>query len=354
MTTTVITRNIVALFLLLMVASNGAAQSPQDPKPENAIPGILASFDRFRVVAIGDFHGTKDLNDFVLSLIRHPDFPDRVNDIVIEGFNSFLQSTADRYVAGENVPIEVARKLWRDGTIPVGVSDFQAQLFQLVRRINQTRPPAQRLRVVAGEPPVDWSKASVASYDNRDEHIAAVIASEVLAKNRKALVFYGASHLVRGVGELAVQRYEQKYPGVTFVITPYVGVIDGERCGLPAFIDGVSHEAKMAAWPVPSLVRTQGTWLTDFKANNRQRPAAVTARGVVVIPPDAYLYLGPPRLLLSEQRSAVTFADKNLIPEYQRRLDATGANQPEYVKERIDPDKARELDTDVLRCPPVR
>src|SRR5260221_61837 len=108
------TRNVVLTLLSVTVVrivtaqvSAGASQrGARQPKPEDATRAILAAFDTFRVVAIGDYHGTKDLNDFVLSLVRHPAFPNVVNDIVVEGTNSFLQPILDRFVSGEDVPTD--------------------------------------------------------------------------------------------------------------------------------------------------------------------------------------------------------------------------------------------------------
>src|SRR4029077_8991781 len=139
--------------------------------------------------------------------------------------------TLDRYIAGEDVPVAEARRLWSDGTNPDGVNPFHAQLLQLVRRINQKIPSAKRLRVLAGEASVDWSIVTPEIYQQyvgpRDEHIASVIDRAVLAKNRKALMFYGVAHVQHGYNndaeQMAVPRFEKNSPGLTFVIFPYLG-----------------------------------------------------------------------------------------------------------------------------------
>jgi hypothetical protein len=66
-----------------------------EPTPEPAIPAILAAFDRYEVVAIPEAHGMKDLDDFILSLIRDPAFPVKVNDIEVECGNSLYQPVLD-------------------------------------------------------------------------------------------------------------------------------------------------------------------------------------------------------------------------------------------------------------------
>jgi hypothetical protein len=279
----------------------------RDPQPEDALPAIIAAFDRFPVVAISDVHGIRDVNDFVMALVRHPGFPDAVNDIVVEFANSELQPMLDRYIAGDEVPVADARRLWRDESAPDywDLSGFHAQLLQLVRRINQKLPPAKRLRVLSGEPTIDRQVSQPDQW--RDIHIASVIENEVLAKNRKALMFYGGGHLLHGTNNYAVSRYEQKYPGISFVVFLWIGRTQRDRCGLPVNLSP-SAESQMASWRVPSLVRTDGTWLSDINSGTSQ---GVKKGGGTF---DAYLYLGPPGLLLSEGNALqVREQDSNLL-----------------------------------------
>jgi len=63
----------------------------------------------------------------------------------------------DRYIAGEDVPFKEVQKVWRNTTqMMCGWSGFFEQFFPVVRAINQERPLGKRLRVLAGDPPVDW------------------------------------------------------------------------------------------------------------------------------------------------------------------------------------------------------
>jgi hypothetical protein len=248
----------------------------------------------------------------------------------------------DRYIAGEDVPIAEARRLWREGTNPAnGVLTGLAQLFQLVRRINQKLPSAQRLRVLAGEPP------QYQSPEQREAHIATVVVNEVLSKDRKALMFYGAGHVRRGLST-AVDVYERKYPQATFILETYTGATDRDRCGLPAAVNGTPHQMKMASWPIPSVVRTKGTWLADFAKAQIYTPrlvAAMTALGMSPSssdPIDAYLYLGPPDLLLATLPSVFTFTDADYLAQLRRRVSPSPPS--------LDPDKVRELDSNMLRC----
>ena len=125
---------IVLLFLMavLPAASQVTHTKPtaSEPTPEAAIPTILATFDRYEVVAMPAAHGMKDLDDFVLSLIRDPAFPVKVNDIAVECGNALYQPVLDRYIAGEDVPFTEARKAWRNTTQSMcSYSGFYEQLF---------------------------------------------------------------------------------------------------------------------------------------------------------------------------------------------------------------------------------
>jgi hypothetical protein len=80
---------------------------------------ILAAFEKYEVVGMPEGHGMKDVNDFILLLIRHPAFPEKVNDIAVECGNSLYQPVLDRYIGGEDVPFTEVRKVWRNTTVGV-------------------------------------------------------------------------------------------------------------------------------------------------------------------------------------------------------------------------------------------
>src|ERR1700719_964058 len=90
------------------------------------------------------------------TLYGTPTFPNAVNDIVVECGNSLYQPILDRYIAGESVPESEVQKVWRDTSVSMcSVSGFYEILFPLVRRINQKLSPAKRIRMLAGDPPLE-------------------------------------------------------------------------------------------------------------------------------------------------------------------------------------------------------
>lgn len=359
------------------------------PRGSNPVPGdaestLLAAFDRYEVVAMGAAHGNKDLDDFILRLLRNPAFPGRVNDVVVECGNSLYQPTLDRYIAGGDVPLTEVREVWRNTTqLMCGVSGFYEELFPLIRRINEGLPPGKKFRVLAADPPVDWSRiGSARDYGRgqflmqRDINIAAVMEKEVLAKHRKALMLFGTAHLFH-VGDTAVGIYEKGHPGATLVVADHIGF--GNWTPLAKY--NSDFEARMASWPVPSLVvDLKGTWLADLldqtyssgnvmfgvadsgkllaapvkpKGTFAEVPAEAEAKFSAMV--DAYLYLGPRDQLLNEPVPAEVVLDKDYMAELERRAALMGGGpiadeaNPEKIFERdanpffYDPDELRKF-----------
>jgi len=300
-----------------------------NPKPEDAEKAILAAFDKYEVVGMSAAHGNKDLDDLILHVVRNPAFPTKVNDIAVECGNSLYQSILDRYIAGEDVPLSEVRQVWRNTTQPMcSVSAFYEELFPVVRRINQKLLPEKRIRVLACDPPLDWSKVKNKSEVmlDRDASIASVMEKEVLSKHRKALMLFGAFHFFHINNflpiriESAVQRYEKDYPGVTLVIADVFSNPNDL-----AMFNSDELEARMASWPIPSLVQDiEGTWLADVDKTYFSKAV------------DAYLYLGPSDLLLVETRPAEIFLNRDYMAELQRRAAIMG-NDP--VTNQTNPDK---------------
>ena len=361
------------------------APNPQgiDPKPSDAEKALLAAFDKYEVVGISAAHGNKDLDDFILHLIRNPGLPSKVNLVAVECGNSLYQSTLDRYIAGADMPLAEIRQVWRNTTQPMcGVSSFYEELFPLVRRINQALQQEKKLRVLACDPPIDWSKVKSGrdfgrgQFLNRDVGIASVMEKEVLSKHRKALMLFGTAHLFHEEGT-AVGLYEKHYPGVTLVISDHTGF--GNWTPLAHY--NHEFEARMASWPVPSIVQEmKGTWLGDLldmtyssgnvtfgvtdggklpagPAKEKGTFAEVPAEAVGKFSEmaDAYLYLGPRDLLLNEPTPAQIILDKDYMTELQRRTAIMGgdpitdAANPEKVSDRdsnpffYDPNELQEL-----------
>src|SRR6185369_17627084 len=99
----------------LFGAASFAAQTGARPQP--AVMAVLAAFGAYDVVGMNAGHGNEKQDEFILSLLRHPSFPATVNDIVVECGSSRFQAIVDRFVAGEDMSSEEARRPWRETSL---------------------------------------------------------------------------------------------------------------------------------------------------------------------------------------------------------------------------------------------
>ncbi len=105
-------------FLLLPVVC--IAQTASEPKPQDATSAVLEAFRTHTIVMFGETHGNKQEYEWLCKLVATPEFADRVDDIVVEFGNSLYQRSVDRYIAGEDVPIDQVEKAWRNTIGAVG------------------------------------------------------------------------------------------------------------------------------------------------------------------------------------------------------------------------------------------
>ena len=109
------------------------------------------------------------------------------------------QSMMDRYIDGADVPSRELRRAWRD-TVNIIVWDAPVyeRFFSVVREVNQHLPKNRRIRVLLGDPALDWGQIQTKDQweqvaAQRDKHAPEVIVKEVVQKRRKALLIYGVA-----------------------------------------------------------------------------------------------------------------------------------------------------------------
>jgi hypothetical protein len=242
---------VLALVALLGCMAQASATPP--PKITSAVDGIITAFQTHPIVAIGEWHGLAQEMDLYAALLRDPRFAAQVGNVVLETGSETQQDIADRYVNGEHLPYTEFRKVWSDvvGWVPTVTSMGSVNVYAVIRAVNQSLPPDQRIKVWLGEPPIIWptitTKVGWESLNRqRETHVAELIMREILARGKKALVIYGIGHLglYPGYENLRVQL-EAKYPGSLFIAVPYVGFI-GSNCT-------ARFEKSARGWPVPAL-----------------------------------------------------------------------------------------------------
>ena len=127
-------------------------------------------------------------------------------------------------------------------------------------------------RVVAGDPPIDYATVTKFrgcseldpaclehSLQGRDTHFADVVAREVIAQDRTALLIAGLGHMRRageGLPMSVPELLEADHGATTVVVIPHVGFGAADP----------DSEARFAGWPVPGLARLAGSWLGALDA----------------------------------------------------------------------------------------
>jgi hypothetical protein len=309
---------------LALSLAGGCRHEPRDPpapRREDSEPAAIlrAAWDRVPLVALGEAHAIKEHGAFLVSLIDGGAIANQLDDIVVEFGSADHQGIVDRYVAGEPVSASDMDRVLRDTTqLVVWDSPIYANIFSAVRRANQRRPASRPVRVVLGDPPIDWAGTQTAEdyrkiADERDRHFAAVVEREVLAKGRKALLLFGAFHaLKRGpsldtVGALL----EQRRAGSVFVVMLYHGM--GPH--------SARVEAALSRGPRPGIILLSRSWIGSLPARSAfvlppalQLPAELKLRDIA----DAYLYLGPADSLTRAWPPSTVYEAE---PEYLRELE---------------------------------
>jgi len=259
----------LALVVLLLAPAALAAVPPgAEPVPRDPYVAILEEFERRPLIAFLETHGSPDQHRFLRTLVSRPDF--RVDSIVVEFGNARYQVTIDRYLRGERVSSASLSMVWRKTTQTSGVWDdpVYAEFFRTVRSANLRRPGGERVRVLLGDPPIDWRRIRTSTcprrpgptcleywISRRGEHFADVVLRKVLARGRRALLVAGAFHLVRppaGRPWNETGMIERRHPGSVFTVKPHDFFGGADRAEL---------ERRVGAWPRPSLALTRGTWL---------------------------------------------------------------------------------------------
>lgn len=347
----------VSIALLGSVAVRGTAQRALlPPTPVAAVDGVLTALQDHPVVCLGE--GThRGVQDFELRLgiLKDAGAGTLVDDIVVEFGNSRYQDLMDRFVRGDEVPDEQLRHVWEDAVPADTVPDSPVyeQLYRAVRSLNATRQPQKQLRVLLGDPPIDWSAvrstADLAAWDSRrDRHAAELIRREVLEKGRRALVLYGSWHCAARndktnftTADSLRALLDQSDPGAVFAIQVF-----GREDADPGVV-----EPAIASWATPAFAGLSGTTLgaVDVSAINaldsrferegdvrRRLTRDEWRRRTLGEQFDAVVYLGPPSSLtvarIDAQRCRdVTYLDmrmRRMALALDIRLDTSTADDP--------------------------
>ena len=274
----------------------GLLTSACDSTPR-AISTLLDAFESHPVVALGEgLHGNEQAHQFRLALIRDPRFARVVNDIVVEFGTSRYQHVMDAFIRGESVPATDLRKTWQD-TMKAGAiwdAPIYEEFFRAVRAVNADLPKDRQLRVLLADPPIEWEHVHTPqdwiAWNGRGvAHVANLVRTEVLRRNRRALLVFGDGHYLRKME----------------------GAFDGDRKPMLTLRNQIERDDpesvfsiwtnttaplelldnSVSSWPVPRLVAMRGTNLGRL---NFSVIGGIRSKLRVEDQYDAVLYVGPP------------------------------------------------------------
>jgi len=315
---------------------------------EDAARALLARFERSDIVLLGESpHQGRTIHAFHVRLLHDPDFARRVDDVMVEFGNARHQAIMDRYVLDlEDVPRAELARTWRDTTqLLVWDSPVYEAFFREVRELNEGLPREERVRVLLGDPPIDWAAVRTAGelepWLDRESSYVEVLEREVLAKDRRALVLIGSSHCMKRtpsedfveqpsdrswLGHLLAARHPGKSFSVYSVFEPpssFEGT--GAELGdgrVPLWIDLATHPLGELSF---GLVGPRLSVQREVDGRTVWVPLTPEGWPAMRVMADALLYLGPDEADEEVPAEAATYADTVYVDELRRRaklLDA--------------------------------
>ena len=235
-------------------------QSEASAHPAEPVHAILDAFKSHSIVALaeGD-HGNQPAHDFRMTLLRDPAFPSVVNDIVVEAGNARYQPVMDRFLLCDRVADVELREAWQNTTVaePLWDLPIYAELFRSVRALNLASPQGPHVRLLLGDPPIDWNDVRSAAdlgkwLAERDSYPASVILREVLEKHRRALIIYGDGHLWRHIPRPTIVSLLEAAGASVFAVST------------PTTADWVRLQPEIASWRAPALALVFGNRLGGY------------------------------------------------------------------------------------------
>ncbi len=306
-------------------------QADRAALPIAPIEAVVNAFESHSIVAIGEPHGNEQFHAFRMALLRNPRFQSTVDDILVESGNARYQATIDRFIRGENVPYELLRKAWQDTTVPEPLWDLPIyeEFFRAVRAVNEQHPEGRPIRVLLGDPPIDWSLVHTFReldkwFAERDRHPARVIRDEVLARHRRALVIYGDGHLWRNIPRPTITSLlESTNSTTTFVVAT------------PTDADWHRLQPDAYRWHAPGLLFVRGTALGSFgfaAFYRRPGPGNPWRNLTVADEADAVLFLGPASTMTSSRLTPTLCSDPAYRAMRLERMSLDGSPMEAVVR----------------------
>jgi hypothetical protein len=195
---------------------------------------LTEKFNTFKVIGLDEGpHGTLQCHAFIRNLFDDMKFCSTLDYIIVEFVNVDFQSTLDRFINGEEITLEQIQNIWRHTTqshTPLFESPVYLQLLETVREVNKRLPMNNSIRVLAGDPAMDWSGVKtrteyIQRLSQRDVWPSELAIQYGIKADKNVLVIFGGMHLLKTSDpkkdstRWTIPYYiNQKYPNSMFTI----------------------------------------------------------------------------------------------------------------------------------------
>ena len=200
---------------------------------EDALAHMRWAIEQYPIVLLGEGNHLAGEPHQVLRRILSDDrIMERLDVIIVEFATATYQDVLDAFIRGEEVPIDELSAVWRNtSTSPIAPWDSPLYLafLETIRDANRRLPSDRKVRVIAGDPPVDWP--SIRTGDDyrraarpRDPYVARIAMEQAFGLGKRVLVVYGGGHLMRpsmgpGDGRNPITSYIlAEHPGTAWVV----------------------------------------------------------------------------------------------------------------------------------------
>ena len=184
---------------------------------------IYQSFQTHQVIGLGEGgHNLINAHQCIAKILMNEKIIDILDVIILEFLNAKYQNILDKFMLGENVSVSELQKLWRDSSQSPGLfgeASIYLELLKTLRQINIRLPQAKKIRVLAGDPPIDWDKIhTINDYNQqlsygelRHSFPVELIKEFAINQKKRILVIYSEFHITK----IADHRSSTPYSTIT-------------------------------------------------------------------------------------------------------------------------------------------
>jgi len=170
----------------------------------DAIRYIANLISEYPIVCLGEGgHQARKPHEFLRALLSDPDVLRELDVVIVEFATSRYQRVLDDFIMGRDVPYDELCRVWRDtSTSPIAPwnSPLYFELLKLIRDNNRSLAANKRIRVLAGDPPIEWEKIRNRrdfedASTSRNDYASELAMEQAFTLNKKVLIIYGGAHL---------------------------------------------------------------------------------------------------------------------------------------------------------------